>query len=169
MVKKDFEIHGGGTGLVVMSAFTALFWLGFIFDFAQIVTEEFDLKKTVTLVGFTLVCLYFSVFVFRFWKSNFIKIESVALIISVMDRERLRRKRQIWPRFNKQSIRLEDIETVSLNKPASLFLAPALMIKRRNNKPYYVDTKPFSKSAFWKLFKELEKRGIKVQVTVGAI
>ena len=65
--------------------------------------------------------------------------------------------------------KLGDIEMVSLEKPDSLFLAPILMIKIKSSKPYYIDTKPFSKAAFWKLFKEFEKRGVEVQITVGAI
>jgi len=49
------------------------------------------------------------------------------------------------------------------------FLPPALMIERKDGEPYQVNTKPFTKSAFYKLFKEFEKRGIKVEIEAGTI
>ena len=123
------------------------------------------MRSSAALVGIGLFCFYFSIFTFQYWKFNFIEITSEELFVSVLDRTTPR----IWPRFDKESIRLDDIEAVSLERPTKIYSAPKLTINRKNNKTYYVDTKPFSKADFIKLFEEFEKKGIAVEITIGAI
>jgi len=166
MSHKDFRIYGSGTGLVVLSVSAGFLWLILIFCTKDIFLTGLDLKKAVIWSGGVLLCIYGTILAFKFWKCNFIKIENGELLISVLKRKPIPAD---WPKYNKESVRLDNIEFVLLKKPANLISAPSLMVKRKSGKPYYVDTKPFSRAAFWRLFKELEKRGIEVQITTGAI
>ncbi len=158
----NLKIHGGGFGLFFMLTFSVFFLLMFFVGLFSM----HNFREIVIMVLFGAICVYFTILTFKLWESNFIKLTSEKLIISVMDRTNLYRK---WPKYNKKTIRLDEIEAVSLEKATKIYLAPRLAIKIKNSTPYYVDTKPFSKAAFWKLFKGFEKKGITVEVTVDAI
>ncbi len=166
MAEKKFKIQGGGIGLIINTMASVFFWFIFVMALFEARYTKPDLMDFVLiLVIGAFLCPYTTVVNYKFWKSNYIEITDKELLISVLDRP----VRRNWPKYNKKSIRLDEIETMSLEKPAGITLAPSVKIEINNSKPYYIDTKPFSKASFWKLFNELEKIGIKVVITAGAI
>jgi hypothetical protein len=168
------KIHAGGTGLVLFLSISLFFWVGFLWvikDKIHVLGERttYDsfIKDFVAGLG---LCIFFSIIPFVYWKFNFIELKSNRLIASVLDRSGVwnRSKASIWPKFIKTNIALGEIKTVSLNKTG--FTRPIVFeIIDKNNKTYHIDTKPFSKVSCCRFIKELEKKGIAVDVEIGAI
>jgi hypothetical protein len=168
------KIHAGGTGMNLFLSITIFFWVGFLWVIkdkthvlGERITYDSFIKDFVAGLG---LCIFFSIISFVYWKFNFIELKSDRIIASVLDRSGAwnRSKATILPKFIKTNIALEDIKTVSLKKTG--FILPIIFkIIDNNNKTYSIDTKPFSKISCWRFIKELETKGIKVDIEKGAI
>ncbi len=167
-MKNKFKIRGGGIGAVLVTFVIIFLWFIFAMSLKQTPIKQLiegPIKSQISLIGFLCVCIYCSIIAFKYLTCNFIEIIEDELRISVSDYGNFRRS---WPKYNKQNIKLDNIGLVHLISLGK-FLPPVLMIQRKDAEPYQVNTKPFTKSAFRKLFKEFEKRGIKVEIEEGAI
>lgn len=160
--------------MALFLSITVFFWLSFLWvmkDKIQVLGLHITYSSFIKdlIVGLTL-CSFLSVYTFIYWKFNFIEIGNDKLIASVLDRSGIwdRSKASIWPKFIKTNMALGDIKKVSLNKTG--FTRPIVFeIIDKSNIKYHIDTKPFSKSSGWRFIKELEKKGITVNVEIGAI
>jgi hypothetical protein len=168
------KFHAGGTGMVLFLSITVFFWLGILWvtkDKIQALGSHIAYDSFVKdLIAGLALCVFFSVYTFIYWKLNFIELRTDKLTASVLDRSGVwdRSKATIWPKFIKTNIALGDIKTISLNKTG--FTRPIVFeIIDKNNKTYHIDTKPFSKVSCWRFIKELEKKGIAVDVEIGVI
>jgi hypothetical protein len=112
-------------------------------------------------VSLGLVC---STHGFMYWKYNFIEISIDTLNISYLDRK----KRSLWPKFIKVNIPIKDIKKATLSK-VGIFGTPFMKIIGKNNKPFHIDTKPFTRKTFFWLFEELKKKGIEIEIQEGSI
>jgi hypothetical protein len=166
------KIHAGGTGMALFLSIAIFFWVGFLWVIkdkmhvlGERITYDSFIKDFVAGLG---LCIFFSIIPFVYWKFNFIELKSDRIIASVLDRSGAwnRSKATILPKFIKTNIALEDIKTISLKN--AVFMYPIILIDK-NNKTFRIDTKPFSKVSCLRLIKELETKGIKVDIEKGAI
>jgi hypothetical protein len=167
-MKNTFIIRSGGIGVILLSFLTIFLWFIFFIALKEISQKQLIEGQTKFIIGLTvylLLCIYISIITYKYLACNFVELGEDELRISVSDYMNFRRS---WPKYNKQTIKMNDIESVHLVSMGK-FLPPELMIKRKSGEPYNINTKPFTKSALFKLFKEFEKRGIKVEIEIGTI
>lgn len=165
------KIHGGGTGLYLFLSITIFFWIFFAGTLNnEIKTKGLQInyefiKGFLACVG---LCGVFSAYTFTFWKFNFIELRNDRLIASVLDRSGVwnRSKRTILPKFIKTNILFEDIKLASFIKSGFMFFIKIIGI---DSKEYLIDVKWFSKASCLRLFQELGKKGVKVDIEHGTI